>query len=817
MSKKKPHISRPIQGTFAHKTCVRYNAQDGVYEGLPFQWRSVIEERPRPQPLVEPANGRWHDGPHEFYSYPPGTAAPAASAHGTLTHQTSFNANFNNNYAQSLSSLGSTPQLKNHFVIRGKSSTASAATSPVASGAGHQTRPQQAANNTSRPGNGGSSPVYPTRSASTQNLNGGAQYQNVPSARGRQQDFTSTLVKSETETYNTLQHSKPNYHTNSHHKSPPPHNSNFPRTQPSPVQFPAPNQSSTKSPQANMHDRGDAAAVRNKTPEAQFKEQLSRACLKDDPRGYYVDIEKIGEGSTGVVFLSESTKPNLNGFRRKVAIKKMHLFKQQRKELLFNEVYCMRDFQHANMVKSFGSYIVDDFLWVVMEYIDGCPLTDIVTTTRLSDQPINFISKSVLNAVEYLHDHGIIHRDIKSDSILLKMDGSVKLSDFGFCAQISQRLPKRRSLVGTPYWMAPEVITRNFYDQAADIWSLGIMIIEMIDGEPPYFEMATVDAMKHIMVNGGASDSWPREKPPIKRENVSPHLQEFVHVCLYKEQKYRPTARALLQMGFLTRDEYAGSALHINAVIVKYKAKKMGHSSIVDTTSGVDVGSNSTDVVQNLVKPLSKISVRDDFSYPLQKPAPTKTYQSGPAPQMVPHTRPNTQIPVYNYLTPKNYTQRHQNSVREASKGISQGPMRAAQELEVGYGRMACRSDSQPVVGRNEIGPTERRQHASDTGRNGMKPPPYRQNPTFPPPPPELCGPRFVTPGHDRAGGHGSYSAGTPPRHTAPVIQAANRVRINSGDYGRGFQRINKSANETENMQNVTYNQLRNNSTHYNY
>ncbi|NXV39421.1 PAK4 kinase, partial [Rissa tridactyla] len=127
------------------------------------------------------------------------------------------------------------------------------------------------------------------------------------------------------------------------------------------------------------------------------------------------------------------------------------------------QVVIMRDYQHENVVEMYNSYLVGDELWVVMEFLEGGALTDIVTHTRMNEEQIAAVCSAVLKALSVLHAQGVIHRDIKSDSILLTHDGRVKLSDFGFCAQVNKEVPRRKSLVGTPYWMAPELISRLPY------------------------------------------------------------------------------------------------------------------------------------------------------------------------------------------------------------------------------------------------------------------------------------------------------------------------------------------------------------------
>uniref|UniRef100_A0A8D0D292 non-specific serine/threonine protein kinase n=1 Tax=Sander lucioperca TaxID=283035 RepID=A0A8D0D292_SANLU len=272
----------------------------------------------------------------------------------------------------------------------------------------------------------------------------------------------------------------------------------------------------------------------------QFRAALQMVVDPGDPRTYLDHYIKIGEGSTGIVCIA-----TVKTTGKLVAVKKMDLRKQQRRELLFNEVVIMRDYHHENVVEMYNSYLVGDELWVVMEFLEGGALTDIVTHTRMNEEQIATVCLSVLKALSVLHTQGVIHRDIKSDSILLTHDGRVKLSDFGFCAQVSKEVQRRKSLVGTPYWMAPELISRLPYGPEVDIWSLGIMVIEMVDGEPPYFNEPPLKAMKMI-----------RDNLPPKLKNlhkVSPLLKGFLDRMLVRDPAQRASASELLKHPFLTK------------------------------------------------------------------------------------------------------------------------------------------------------------------------------------------------------------------------------------------------------------------------
>ncbi|OXA59113.1 serine/threonine-protein kinase PAK 5 isoform X2 [Folsomia candida] len=308
------------------------------------------------------------------------------------------------------------------------------------------------------------------------------------------------------------------------------HNQNQKTQAPLPVQLPP-----KPSPQAN-HNNPQPAEIR--LTHEQFRAALQMVVSPGDPRDNLENFIKIGEGSTGIVCIATDKTT-----RRQVAVKKMDLRKQQRRELLFNEVVIMRDYHHPNIVEMYDSFLVEDELWVVMEYLEGGALTDIVTHARMDEEQIATVCKQCLKALAYLHSQGVIHRDIKSDSILLAADGRVKLSDFGFCAQVSQELPKRKSLVGTPYWMSPEIISRLPYGTEVDCWSMGIMVIEMVDGEPPFFNEPPLQAMRRI-----------RDMPPPRIKNqikVSTRLIGFLERMLVRDSSQRATAQELLNHPFL--------------------------------------------------------------------------------------------------------------------------------------------------------------------------------------------------------------------------------------------------------------------------
>lgn len=529
---KKPEISKPQN--FEHRVHTGFDREQGTYVGLPPQWQGIIGPSERRRPIVDPA----HITPTDVGIY-----------------KTIVRGNSSNN----INGFG--PEGKNITVARSnslrKESPPSQRNTRYTPDSYYPSVPEEEPSHYySRPlsAHGNPHSLDPQLHYMQQHINGPYKdndYRSLPQEPVSQKNYMDS--------YNRPRYLETDrrYNDERSREAPPPYSTVYgggggPNNRHSRDDYRSQMNGGIMVPVLPKHNNfpHPLGNVNRVLPKHQgrmdydkFRATLQMVVSPGDPRDDLDYFIKIGEGSTGIVCIATQRTTG-----QRVAVKKMDLGKQQRRELLFNEVVIMRDYHHPNIVDMYESYLVGDELWVVMEYLEGGALTDIVTHSKMNEIQIATVCKACLQALAYLHSHGVIHRDIKSDSILLAHDGKVKLSDFGFCAQVNPDLPKRKSLVGTPYWMAPEVISRLPYGQEVDIWSLGIMVIEMVDGEPPFFNEPPLQAMRRI-----------RDMPPPKLRNdtkITPRLQGFIEKMLVRDPSSRATAYELLQHPFIQQADH---------------------------------------------------------------------------------------------------------------------------------------------------------------------------------------------------------------------------------------------------------------------
>nr|XP_055052492.1 mitogen-activated protein kinase kinase kinase kinase 2 isoform X2 [Misgurnus anguillicaudatus] len=341
-----------------------------------------------------------------------------------------------------------------------------------------------------------------------------------------------------------------------------------------------------------------------------------------DPLNDYDIINRIGSGTYGDVFKARNIKSS-----EMAAIKVVKLDPGDDITSIQQEITMMKECKHKNIVAYYGTYHRNTKLWICMEYCGGGSLQDIYQVTGpLKEKQIAYICRETLQGLNHLHETGKIHRDIKGANILLTDRGDVRLADFGVAAEISASVAKRKSFIGTPYWMAPEVAAvekKGGYNHLCDIWAVGITAIELAELQPPMFDL---HPMRALMLMSKSSFQPPKLKDKSK---WSAGFHSFVKMSLIKSPRKRPTAETLLQHPFVT--QLLTRKLMIELLDM---ANNPDLHHYISPEENEDTNNSAPDKIQSEVKHLPVERSFSEKQFDLVKFTPPRRKETEPYPDM---------------------------------------------------------------------------------------------------------------------------------------------------------------------------------------
>jgi len=342
--------------------------------------------------------------------------------------------------------------------------------------------------------------------------------------------------------------------------------------------------------------------------------------VEQNPEKIFDLTKKIGKGGYGEVYSAIHVPTG-----KVMAVKIMEIESELDAKSVADEIKLIKRCDCPHIVKYYGSYFYENKLWIAIEFCDGGSALDIIRKLKktLTEEQIRSILKQVVDAVNYIHNVSppICHRDIKAGNILLNAKGEVKVADFGISAQITTTMKKLNTQIGSPYWMAPEVLNEEKYDLKVDIWSIGILTIELAQGKPPWFEQGALRALFLIST-----------KPPPTLEHPeewSANFIGFLARCLVRDPINRPTAKELSEQPFLqTPVNYSVlSSLVEEASLISTDHNSEGGSTGESANSSEAFDPIQPEAIQKEEKPtvVSWMDVlRETKSSPITKPTSKK-------------------------------------------------------------------------------------------------------------------------------------------------------------------------------------------------